>query len=348
VNVGQLSDVFPYRDVYAFLRVEKISPADTAELEKYWPVIEKTITRNKQSREWDEFVATNAGKYPMTIDTTVIDRVLADSALLFTQNFVNDDSTPVLTADGDLIFTESDLRTSASRIAMNMGNQKIRPIVMKALDDGEERLALLAAARDAGYLEDERVANRYQHSLDSALIESYLKETVVSQIKFNWAEFEEYYNENLDDFRRETQYQFDRIQVADSAKAGEVADRLADGADFNFIANLYDPNPERKEQANEWVTLGSMPGSVADDLEKMNIGDVTRPIEISDGYLVLRLRNKKLGTPRPLKDVEMRIREIIFQQKFNDLLDKTLGTLKANSHIEYRQDAIEKYFESES
>ena len=44
----------------------------------------------------------------------------------------------------------------------------------------------------------------------------------------------------------------------------------------------------------------------------------------------------------------MRIREVMFQRKFDKLLDKALGTLKANSHIEYRQDEIDKYFGSDS
>jgi len=195
---------------------------------------------------------------------------------------------------------------------------------------------------------DERVVRRYEHSLDSALIEVYLKETVVAQIKFNWAEFEEYYKEHLDDFRRDTQYQLDRIEVADSAKAAEVALRLADGADFNFLAGLYDPNPEHKAQADDWVTLASFPPSIAKNIEQLDIGDETPAFQIADGYLFLRLKDRRPGEPEEIKDVEMRIREIMFQRKFNELLDKTLATLKEHSHVEYRQDAIDKYFGSDS
>ncbi len=348
LKVGELSKPFRYRNSYAFLRVESRTPADIADLEKFRPVIEKSLKRTSRSRQWDEFVATLAGKYPVSIDSAAINLVLADSALLFTEKFVDHDTIPILTVAGDLTLTESELRTATSRTAMNMGNQPIRMIMAKTLDDSEERLTLLAAARDKGYLDDGRVARHYQKSLDSALIEMYLKETVVSQIKFKWSEFEEYYNQHLDDFRRDTQYQLERIQVSDSTKVAEVAQRLADGADFNFIANQYDPNPDRETQADEWVTLASFPESLSKQIEQLEIGQSTQPFALVNGFLFLRLKDKRLGQPKPIKDVEMRIREVMFQRKFNELLDKALGTLKANSHIEYHQDEIDKYFGSES
>ena len=348
LKVGELSKPFRYRNSYAFLRIESRTPADTADLEKFRPLIVQSLERKSRSHQWDAFVATLAGEYPVTIDTSAIEVVLADSASLLTQHFVNDAATPVLTVAGDLTLTESELRTAISRAAMSMGNQPIRTIMARALDDSEQRLTLLAAARDKGYLQDPRVARHYQKSLDSALIEIYLKETVVSQIKFKWSEFEEYYNEHLDDFRRDTQYQLEKIHVADSAKAAEASGRLAAGADFNFIANLYDPSPDREAQADEWVTLASFPKPLAKEIGALKVGESTQPYAVADGYLILSLKDKRLGEPEPIKDVEMRIREVMFQRKFDKLLDKALGTLKANSHIEYRQDEIDKYFGSDS
>ena len=348
LKVGELSSPFKYRNSFAFLRVERRTPADTADLTKFRPVLEKSLGKSKQRMEWDEFVATLAGKYPVHIDTAAINVVLADSALLFTPDFVKDGNTPVLSVAGDITLTEGQLRTDVSRTAMNMGNQSIRMILAQALNDAEERLTLLAAARDAGYLKDPRVAAMYQHSLDSSLIEVYLKETVVAQIKFNWAEFEEYYNSHLKDFLEDTKYQFDRIHVADSVTAGQVQSRLNDGADFDYLADQYDPNPDRKTESDDWVTLATFPESMRDELQSAEIGQVLSPLRVMDGFLLLRLRDRRPGEPKPIKDVEMRIREVMFQRKFNSMLDKTLGTLKANSDIEYRQSAIDKYFGSES
>jgi len=42
--------------------------------------------------------------------------------------------------------------------------------------------------------------------------------------------------------------------------------------------------------------------------------------------------------------VEMKIREVMFQRKFNEILDETLDILKSNSNIKYNDEVLENYF----
>ena len=70
--------------------------------------------------------------------------------------------------------------------------------------------------------------------------------------------------------------------------------------------------------------------------------------KISTGWLVFQLTGRRPGQVRSLADVEMQIRQVLFQRKFNDLLDAHLNLLKERSDIVLFADRIEAYFDTGS
>ena len=64
--------------------------------------------------------------------------------------------------------------------------------------------------------------------------------------------------------------------------------------------------------------------------------------------MILRLKARREGQPAPLDEVEPRIREVMFQRKFNAELDSVLGMLKQHSDIQYDEKAIQAYFGDDS
>jgi hypothetical protein len=56
------------------------------------------------------------------------------------------------------------------------------------------------------------------------------------------------------------------------------------------------------------------------------------------------LTGKRKGAVKPIAEVDMQIREVMFQLKFNELLDQHLGILRERSDIHMNQEAIEVYF----
>ena len=93
--------------------------------------------------------------------------------------------------------------------------------------------------------------------------------------------------------------------------------------------------------------LSAFPEPVQPELARLDIGRVCPPFQTADGWIILRLANRRPGQPQPMADVEMKIRQVMFQRKFDQGLDKVLDDLKANAAIVYHRDEIDRYFGTE-
>ncbi|HUV29889.1 MAG TPA: peptidyl-prolyl cis-trans isomerase [Acidobacteriota bacterium] len=344
---GEISAPFPYRQVWAFLRVEQTVPADTGELATYSAKIEAVLKQRKLEVARAEFMAELSSQFPVVVDSAVLATISADSAVLFKSDFLEGSDDPVASVDENHRVIERQARRNVSRAAMSAGDQPFDTILRGALETIKEDLVLSAAADKAGYRDNPVVAAEYANSLDSALIERYLQETVVSRITFSHAEFDAYYQEHLEEFREPPQYQLDRIEVADEAVAQEIVRQLQEKADFDFVARKYGVSVDRAEGERQWISLLSLGTPVRQELEQLQVGQTSRAFRTAEGWMIFRVRDMRQGRVKSMPEVEMSIREVMFQRKFDELLDNTLGILKTNSVIEYNQEAIDAYFGGE-
>ncbi len=346
--VGELSEVFDYRSVSALARVESMTPADTSELAMVRPQIESWLKQQANERQWQKFLAPLRERYPMTIDSTVLDRIRADSADLFTPSFSMGSKDPVMTIGESVTITETEFRSELGRGAMNAATTPFPELLSQAIDRLEEKHILMAAARADGYMDRPDVLSAVEWSMDSALVEIYLAETVSPRIVFSREEFEQYYKDHPEEFRRPDRVRFDQMTVDSQSTAMEIYDRLQDGADFNYLGRQYDARMPKTGELADFVEVTTLPQSVQNEVNELDIGESTRPHATAHGWLILRLMGRKEGIPLPLKEVEARIRGIMYQTKFGEELDSVLAILKANSTIEYNEEAIEEYFGSGS
>lgn len=343
---GELSPVFPYRKVFAFLRLEKKLDADTAELAARRAKITAVLKQQKRDAAWKLFVKDLIRQFAPVIDSSRLAAIQNDGASLFTQNFTKGTDDAVIRFSDGRTVSDDDLRTTISHMAMEAGDQPFDTLLRRALDFSQEELALTAAASQKGYETDPVVLAAGKRSLDSALIEVYLKETVVSRITFSRQEFEDYYNAHPDSFRNADQFAVDQMILADSTAAQQILQRLAEGADFAYLARgqAKEYKAANLSEKNDWFPLFTLPPAIAADVAQAKVGGVTRAFPVTEGWIVFRLAGKRQGDLKPLADVEMKIREVMFQRKFDQALDAALNLLKANSEITYNDPAIKKYF----
>jgi parvulin-like peptidyl-prolyl isomerase len=281
-----------------------------------------------------------------TVDSARIAAIEKDSTRLFTQEFVKGTDEVVIRINDGRVRSDAELRTTISHMAMQAGDQPFDTLLRRAVDFSQEELALTAAASQKGYTSDPAVAAAGKKSLDSALVETYLKETIASRITFNRQEFEDYYNAHPDSFRNADQYALDQMTVGDSSTAQQVMQRLADGADFAYLARQFagEYKAANLSEKNAWFPLFALPPAIAADVAQAKIGSATRAFPVAEGWIIFRLAGRRQGDLKPLAEVEMNIREVIFQRKFDSALDAALNLLKANSEITYNESAIKKYF----
>jgi parvulin-like peptidyl-prolyl isomerase len=343
---GQLSAPFRNQQAYSFIRLEQSLPADNAELPELKEFIIKTLKNKRTEDAWKIFVRDLQKKFPMVTDSALLRNIQTDSAKLYTQDFVKGSDAPLFSIDNSNKITDEEFRKILSKAAMGGKGQSFETIFSGSMDRIKEQMVLTAAANRAGYENDSQVEAACEKSLDSTLIEAYLKETIVSQITFSHAELEEYYRENQEKYRESEQLLFDHMTIKDSARAQEIAGRLADGADFDYLARQY--GDEIKfvvaDNSRDWKPLGVFPSPIAEEMQKLEIGRVSRPYLTSEGWMIFRVKGRREGKIKPMADVEMDIKGVLFQRKFDALLDDAIAKLKANSNIEYKDKAIDSYF----
>jgi len=344
---GQVSEPIPYRQAHTILRVEKSMTADTADLQKFRAKIVAVITAEKRQTAWKAFIDSLSAIYPARVDSQALAALYRDSAKLYTPDFTTGTDRVAVSVDTAQVYRDAQLRTLISRTAMEAGNQPFAAIVDSSLKIAEEELVLAAASAHDGYGERETIESLSRKSLDSALVEVYIKENIIPRITFNRAEFQRYYDDHPDDFREPETYQLDRIEVKEDSIAREIDRRLRDGADFEFLAREYDAETAKGEEKTAWVSLATFPESIAGELSGLKAGGFSRPFATADGWVIFQVRGKQAGRLKSLDEVEMDIRGVMFQKKFNELLDETFALLKADSDIWINQPAVDEYFEGE-
>ncbi|UVL89761.1 peptidylprolyl isomerase SurA [Pseudomonas sichuanensis] len=102
------------------------------------------------------------------------------------------------------------------------------------------------------------------------------------------------------------------IQAA-ARQAGGVYQQLKQGADFGQLAIARSASENALEGGEMgWRKAGQLPPDFAKMLSSMSAGDVTQPIRIPNGFIILKLEEKRGGSESVLRD-EVHVRHILIK-----------------------------------
>jgi parvulin-like peptidyl-prolyl isomerase len=339
---GEVTGPFSYRQVYALLRLEQTTPADTSELAKHRSYIVSIIKYRKQKRAWDQFIAGIRQAHHVRVDSTALATLVMAGRAGMDSTYLKGSDVIVAQVDDSIKITDSQLRRRVAHQLMAGGGLSSDSLAFRVLDEAINGAALGMAARLGGFDKTAPVAKKLAAFRDSALIEIYLRETVVSKIKFTHQEFDQYYRDHIQEFREPDEYNLKQVLFDTQEAADTIVALLADGADFDFVTGKYLSDKTKLIDKDQWISSGSFPAAIQEDLAKIAVGGTSNAYHTTDGWLVLKVKDRRPGKIKAESDVEMQIREVIFKRKFNDLMDETLATLRKNSTIVYDNAAIDR------
>jgi EpsD family peptidyl-prolyl cis-trans isomerase len=340
---GDLVGPFPYRQVYAFMRLEKSLPADTAELAKFESYITSIIKLQKKSASWKQFMTDQRRDFRVSIDSITVEQLVTQGSIRIDSAFMTGTDKPIAIVNDSIVVTDRQLRQKIAHEAMSVTNQPFDSLVNRVLGEQVDNAVLYRKAFQAEFDKQPSVVKKLAAARDSMLIEVYLRETVVSKIIFSHQEFDQYYEGHQEEFREPDEYNLKQVLFSRKELADSVVTLLEDGADFDFVANKYVEDPLNLIDKDQWVTLGSFPQQIQSDLANLTIGKTSKAYPTTDGWLVFKVKDRRPGKIKTQSDVEMQIRELMFQKKFDEQMDKVLSTLKANSKIVFFNEAIDRY-----
>lgn len=153
-----------------------------------------------------------------------------------------------------------------------------------------------------------------------------------------------YYNEHIEEFQNPQRVKVRRIFLSASKdpderakvreRIMEIHDRLKQGADFNSIAENESQGPEADRGGLiGWVSGGDLVPELEQMIEKMNVGDISQPIETEWGFHILKVEEKQESGNIPYESARVIIEPKLKEQYVNERYQKWLDELKKGARI---------------
>lgn len=346
LKAGQLSEPFPFQSSFMVIRLEQLLPADSAVFSHAENVIRRSLVLDKRDAAWRVFLDSLHSQFLTTIDSGLVDEIKADSLILYTGAFIKESERAIMKIGNSTVVDETKFRRELAHKAMTAGDLSFAEQVELTLKELTEEVILETAARTDGCFDNPEIISRVISMQDSLLIEVYLQDNILSQLKFNREEYSEVYNENKDAWREPGDVQvavmlFDEEQVANQALR-----LLKDGADFDYVDSRLGKKNQYESKTKEWTSLASLPKGLAGELSGLPVGGTTNnSYRLIDGIGVFKLVARNEGRIKSIEEVDTPIREILFQREFETRMKEILITLKETSTIDIYEDRVSKYLE---
>lgn len=167
----------------------------------------------------------------------------------------------------------------------------------------------------------------------------------MSKIKISEKEIKNYYKKHRNDF---TQYYANMYQIwiktSENGKstkqlAEEAYKKIKSGVSFEKVAQEYSQEKDRSYigRVNEETTLKP----IRDVFINMQNGEISKPIETSNGYFIIKIENKKKEVENYL-DVKSEIGRIVKENKFY----KEEAKFLEKESIEYKKSKFKELYNS--
>ena len=165
------------------------------------------------------------------------------------------------------------------------------------------------------------------------------KQTIVSPIKI-----EEYYRQHRDEFTAKETIKLRMIMIPahsnDSTKstqramAEEILSKLANGGEFDRIAQIYSEDSSRDLGGDwGWVERKTLAPPLETVAFNLPAGKISNIIEFSGNFYILKVEERKGGTTRSLAESRDEIEKKIMQQEAQELQERWIASLRSKAYI---------------
>jgi len=154
----------------------------------------------------------------------------------------------------------------------------------------------------------------------------------------------EYYAKHRAEFTGKEQVKLRMIMIpthaaegnaaAQKAIAEEILGKLADGAPFDRMAQIYSEDSTRDLGGDwGWIERKTLAASLEKVAFSLPVGKISHIIEFSGNYYILKVDEKHGGDIKSLAQVRGEIEKFLVQQEAQDLQDRWLATLRSKAYI---------------
>ena len=177
--------------------------------------------------------------------------------------------------------------------------------------------------------------------LKSKLIDAEVK----GKMNISFKEVNDYYQDHLNDFIEPEKVKAKAILIKPAedttedweealAKANEIFSELEGGAGFEDLAKQYSDDVSASRGGDMgFIDRGYMAKEIDEVLFSLTPQEFSQPVKTKLGYYIFKVEAKEPQTVTSLKEAEIRIKSILFVQKFNERFKKWITGLKQDAYI---------------
>ncbi len=207
---------------------------------------------------------------------------------------------------------------------------------------GGDRSAFIRTLQAQGY-----TLTRFKEiEREKIVVQAMRQSKVNNDFVISPTQIQAYYNKNKMSYATPEQVKLRMIvirednssDVASTDKQGiakEIRDKIAGGAEFDRMAQMYSEDPNTQEVGGDWgwIERGTLNEQLTSVAFSLRPGEVSPVVQISGTYYILMIEAKKNATVKPISDVRDEIERNLIQQERMKAQDRWLDTLRQKAYI---------------
>jgi peptidyl-prolyl cis-trans isomerase C len=201
----------------------------------------------------------------------------------------------------------------------------------KLLDDMINERLLYVAAQKKNTENNPDIANRLNEMRNNSLFQEWYNRQVIEKIKVSEGEKKGYYKKNKNTrFTTPERVRAREILVTTKEEAESLrAKIISESLPFDSVAKETSKAPNKKSGGDMgYFKRGTHPKEIEDVAFRLKVGEISAPIETKDGFVLLKVEDKKPTEVRTYDKVNKEIENTLRQEKTEKLFKKVSEDLK--------------------
>ena len=217
-------------------------------------------------------------------------------------------------------------------------DQRVRDIIRETI--GGDRNTFIKTLEAQNYT----LGEFKKMETERMIVQAMRSKNVKTQAIASPTKIDEYYKTHRDEFTAKEQIKLRLIMIPkreESGNAGvqksmaeEILGKLAGGADFGGMAQIYSEDSSR-DHGGDWGWIERK--TLAAPLEKVAFnlpaGRISRIVEFNNNYYILKVEEKRGGTTKSLADARAEIEKKLIQLEAQHLQERWLASLRSKAYL---------------
>jgi parvulin-like peptidyl-prolyl isomerase len=183
-----------------------------------------------------------------------------------------------------------------------------------------------------------------EKELERIMVQAMRSHNVKTNTIISPTKVEDYYRKHHEEFTSKEQIKLRMIMIpgqkdtasapAQKALAEEVLGKLAGGAEFDRIAQVYSEDSTRDNGGDwGWIERNTLAAPLEKFAFNMPIGRISNIIDYAGNYYIIKVEDKRGGTTRSLAEARDDIEKKLLQEEAQGIQERWIAGLRAKAYI---------------